>query len=72
MWFRRRYRTPWWLLLIGVLGIRSWWIRAEMSPEQRESYRAKRRQFRDKIQEAFDVWKHPNAESTVDSQEDEP
>ncbi len=72
MWFRRRYRTPWWLVLLAALGIRSWWRRSEMSPEQREAYHAKRRRFRDKMQEAFDVWKDPVSESHDEATEDAP
>jgi hypothetical protein len=72
MWFRRRYRTPWWIVLLAALGVRSLWVRSEMSSEQREAYRAKRRRFREKIREAFDVFKEPEPDEPGTSVEDQP
>lgn len=43
-----------------------------MSSEQREAYRAKRRRFREKIREAFDVFKEPEPDEPETSVEDQP
>lgn len=71
MWFRRRYRTPWWMVLLAVLGVRSLWVRSEMSAEQREAYRAKRRRFGEKIREAFEVFEEPEPNEPEPSTEDQ-
>lgn len=50
-----RRRAPLLVWVLAILGIKSlWW---KNRPEEREAYRAKRRAFRQKIGEAFDVWR---------------
>ncbi len=72
MWFRRRYRTPWWMVLLAALGLRSLWIRSEMSSEQRQAYRTKGRRFREKIREAFEVFNDHESEPETETLEDQP
>lgn len=63
MGFFRRRRTPLWVWLLALLGIRS--LIWKGSSEDRERYREKRRRFREKIGEAFDVWRE--SDDTTDT-----
>ncbi len=70
MWFRRRPRVPifvWFLALLGLGSVvqrrgrgRHW----EGSSERRESYRRKRHEFLQKMDEAYSVWDEPDEETT--------
>lgn len=46
-------------LLLLVLGLK-FVTRERWTPEEKEAYRAKRRLFREKMREAFDVWDEPS------------
>lgn len=56
MWYRRR--TPFWVWILAFLGLKSLWWRP-LPEAERERYREKRRRFREKLAEAFDVWREP-------------
>lgn len=62
MFFRRRRNPPWWLWALALLGLRQvareWWTR----PADNGEWDEKRRKFREKIREAFRVWKEPEGE----------
>lgn len=55
MWWRRSRVTPWWVWLLALLGIRSLWLWRERRSDP--NWAAKRHQFKQKIDEAFDVWR---------------
>lgn len=73
MWWRRRYRRPWWLVLLAVLGLKSLWrggYRITWGDDDDDD-RDRRRRFRQKLREAFDVWKEPKeGTATEDKPED--
>lgn len=58
-WSRRRRRSPIWVWLLALLGLKSvWgWRVRQASPEWQE----KRDLFRQKMDEAFSVWRDPEA-----------
>ncbi len=68
MFFRRRLRTPWWVWLLALLGVRQvvrgW---AQDSPESGD-FAQKNEKFRQKIREAFMVWKEPAETSAPDEE----
>lgn len=54
MWFRRR-RTPLWVWILAALGLKSLWVwRAR---QEDPAFDTKRREFREKMDEAWDVWR---------------
>lgn len=60
MFFCRR--NPLLKMLLMLLGFKVL-KREKYTTEDKESYRAKRREFRHKIREAFDVWDHADPAS---------
>lgn len=68
--FRRyghRRRTPWWVLLLALLGANTLWIKATRNPEASPDTKAKREAFWTKIREARDVWREPSETSDPDA-----
>lgn len=68
MFFHRRRSTPVWLLILAVLGVRSLWRTEPLTEVERTTLANKRKVFREKIREAFDVWR---SDSPVDSDTNE-
>ncbi len=54
------------MVFLALLGLRSLWRANYRSEADAGEYRNKRRLFRQKIQEAFDVWREPSAETGTD------
>ncbi|MCL6443054.1 MAG: hypothetical protein K6T83_06305 [Alicyclobacillus sp.] len=46
-------------VLLALFGLKLFLKRERWSEEEKETYRAKRRAFRQKLREAFDVWDEP-------------
>ncbi len=73
MWFRRRPRFPIFLWLLALFGIariarrRPW---SDMPEERRESYRKKRHQFIQKLDDAYRVWDEPDETDMGDPEQD--
>jgi len=60
MLFRRRARTPMWVWLLALLGLRQvvrGWLTADSGASG--EWAEKNARFREKIREAFMVWKEP-------------
>ncbi len=66
-WPRRRY-TPWWMRILAMIGLQ--FLLRRIATETRSSdadWRAKKRRFRQKLREAFQVWQDPANASADDS-----
>lgn len=63
MSWRSRRRTPVWVWLLALLGIKSLWLRRVQSADP--AWQEKSRRFREKLDEAFQVWREapPSASS---------
>ena len=68
MWWSRRRPVPLWVWILAMMGFRSLWVRQarRFDPDFQE----KRRRFREKMKDAFSVWKEPAEEDPVGSAED--
>lgn len=68
MFFRRRGRAPWWVWILALVGmrqlVRSWMVSNGGATEWSE----KGQRFREKIREAFSVWKEPASEPAPDEE----
>ncbi|NMP23340.1 hypothetical protein [Sulfobacillus harzensis] len=55
----RRARTPWWVWVLAIIGMKSLWVRRQEAVDP--GFRAKQERFREKVNEAFAVWRddHP-------------
>lgn len=55
MWWRRRRRTPIWVWVLALLGVRSLWSWGQSGRDPQ--WQQKRQEFRTKMDEAFGVWR---------------
>ena len=60
LWRRPRYYAPWWLGLLAMFGFK-YLVRqmAQGSGQETTEWRNKRKLFRQKLREAFMVWREP-------------
>lgn len=68
MWWMRRRGTPLWVWFLAFLGIKSLWTwRAKQDDP---AWQDKRRRFRTKLDEAFDVWREEPPSDTSEAHTD--
>lgn len=68
MWWRRP-RVPFWMVVLAFLGVKSF-MRGGRTHHSAD-FESRRQRFREKMDEAFDVWREPDTATSDSAPKDE-